>query len=152
METINERITTYRNRIGLTKKDVALSMGLSYSTYCRMENIGVIKPEYIVRLASVLRVTVNDILYGEDTPELIDVTDNSDISTPELRPAAKQPQLILDSKDYIRVNPQDRKRFALANNMSNENKEFLVQILEKLQNIKNISNDKKKAIFDILDD
>jgi len=50
------------------------------------------------------------------------------------------------------VNPQDRKRFALASNMSNENKEFLIQILEKLQNVKNIPNEKKKAIFDILDD
>ncbi|MBR4073554.1 MAG: helix-turn-helix domain-containing protein [Clostridia bacterium] len=151
METINERVTAYRKRIGLSKKDVALSLGLSPSTYSRMEAKGTIKPDIIVRLASILRVTANDILYGENKPELNEIESSvSDI--PERRPTVNQPQLILNKDDYIQVTPQDRKRFVLASSMSAENKEFMLEVLQKLQNIKIISADKKDKILNILND
>ncbi len=65
MESINKRITYYREKAGYTKRQMAEKMGLKYTTYCRMENEGKIFVENLKILADVLDVDERVLLYGD---------------------------------------------------------------------------------------
>lgn len=65
MDSINERITYYREKAGLTKRQMAEKMGLKYTTYCWIENEGRIHNEYLKKFAKVLDVDEHFLLYDD---------------------------------------------------------------------------------------
>ena len=70
MDSINERITYYREKAGLTKRQMAEKMGLKYTTYCRIENEGRIHNEYLKKFAKVLDVDEHFLLYDDFLKEV----------------------------------------------------------------------------------
>lgn len=65
--TVNERIASYRRLANLSQNKVAELMEMKHSTYSQMERSGSITTDRLVKLAKILDVDVNDILYGPET-------------------------------------------------------------------------------------
>ncbi len=81
---INERITKYRKQKKMTKRALAATLGINYSTYCRMENEAKrIDPKTASNIAEILGVDPDLIIYGEKP------LDFSPVQTPPL--VAKDP-------------------------------------------------------------
>lgn len=65
LNTINKRIAEYRSLAGYTQETAAKALGMSKSTYARMERTGSPKPETLKKIAEVFNVSAELILYGE---------------------------------------------------------------------------------------
>ncbi|MBQ4119610.1 MAG: helix-turn-helix transcriptional regulator [Clostridia bacterium] len=65
MESINKRITYFREKAGLTKRQMAEKMGLKYTTYCRIENKGKIYDKYLKKFSKILDVDEHLLLYDD---------------------------------------------------------------------------------------
>lgn len=67
--TLGERLMVYRNRAGLSKKELAERVGVSVATITKYEKDAPNPDEDILsKMAMVLNVSVNKILFGFDDP------------------------------------------------------------------------------------
>lgn len=71
MESINKRITYYREKAGLNMRQMAEKMGLKYTTYCRLENNSKISDERLKMLSKILGVDEKQLLYEDDNSKHI---------------------------------------------------------------------------------
>ena len=62
---INERIKMYRKKFNCSKKEMAHLLGLKYTTYCRMEEMGNISGEWLLKIAEVFSIDVRELLYDK---------------------------------------------------------------------------------------
>lgn len=65
-KSINQRVTYYRKRQRLTQTQVAQMMGIKMSTYSQCERRGHISGERLIKLAEILEVSCDTLLYGEE--------------------------------------------------------------------------------------
>ncbi len=65
MESINKRITYYREKAGYTKRQMAEKMGLKYTTYCRLEDNSKISDQRLKMLSKVLEIDEKQLLYED---------------------------------------------------------------------------------------
>ena len=64
-KSINQRVAYYRKRQRLTQTQVAQMMGIKMSTYSQCERRGNISGERLIKLAEILGVSCEILLYGE---------------------------------------------------------------------------------------
>jgi transcriptional regulator with XRE-family HTH domain len=65
METMSDRLRTFRTRLGLSAKEVAIDIGVPESTYRAWEMGRAISGEPYLKLAEVLRVSLGELFTGE---------------------------------------------------------------------------------------
>ena len=71
METFQENLRTFRERLGVNAKEFAAAIGLPYTKYIAYENKGV-EPKYdtLIKIAAALHVSIDDLLgYQPDKVE-----------------------------------------------------------------------------------
>lgn len=110
---IAKRIKKYRQDLGLTQKDVGDALGIDRSTYARQENSGMIRSDLVFKLAEILHVSPNQILFGESKErELpkpifdIDMNENEPLRlhTKFAMPGLQQPLILTNNeRNYVRI-------------------------------------------------
>ncbi len=120
MESINKRITYYREKAGLNKRQMAEKMGLKYTTYCRIENNGKIHDEYLKKIAQALDIDERLLLYDD---------------------------FMEDDSKYIKHLEEKYKQFSMPNSVvvvTDEKEKRLINIFRKCR------SDKKIAIMEFI--
>ena len=78
------KLRCLRKKTGLTQEDVAKHLNIERQTYCNYENDSRTPPlETIIRLADFYRVTVDDLVRGEDPDVLLSVSASQALSITE---------------------------------------------------------------------
>lgn len=83
---INKRISTYRKLAGYTQQTAADALGIKKNTYARMELHGNPKPDMLIKLAALYKVSPNLILFGVDGGQTADMRAEKDIIRLEEKP------------------------------------------------------------------
>ena len=65
MDSIGERIISFRKSSGLTQANVASALGMNRSTYARREPLGDFPAEKVKIMATLFGVTTDEILHGK---------------------------------------------------------------------------------------
>ena len=124
IDTINQRVTFYRNRSGKNQEEVAGLMGLKLSTYSQMERDGNISAERLVMLADIFGITVDKLLYGdpsEDVPEPSDGT--KPLEQPEPSVVAPPPFYVTNSEKTI---------ITILRNLVKKDRDEVIEYIRKL--------------------
>lgn len=120
--SINERIAAFRRLSGLSQKQMANVLGIKPSTYSRMETKGSFKPEVLVKIAQILNVPIEEILYA-DPPKPV---------TEEFTPtkaAQPKPNFFEDTR-YI-FTKEDTRIIKAINSLPKERKDLVLKFIEE---------------------
>ena len=67
-QNFNSKLKGYRKQLGLTQQQFADAVGMTRSNYAHLESEGNPSPEVLMRLSSVLKISIDDIL-GNSLPD-----------------------------------------------------------------------------------